>query len=466
MSNNEQDTLKRSIYDVFAASQETLTEAKDKHKSEQSASVERMRFDKEGTFPIRILPLAPVFDDEGNMLPMDRKGYEYPIKEQLLKVVVGKDDKGADKVKYQSVCHIKNIFPDLKTDLIDLYVNLACEMYSSNAKLCDKLRSNSYSGGLKYDRKRYCYVLDLSDRAKGIKLLGLSYSQYKDLEERKLVLWSKLQQKNPKAMCPICSVNGAYPVEVTRKKEGPKTEYAINIDVVSGTDELSETELNALFEAPRLPEVLYKYRRVHLEATVEYLKQIDEKYGINVMDCKEIKECVEQISLRLPSDDQTHWTGGDRDKDDDEPSAQTIEELWDAYDALEAAGIDDRSEDGQSLRVEIREYIDAHNLDIRVSRKKSNLDLLQEIDSLEGSKRNREDEDDEDDSMPAEAALEEQDTDEPEDAEEDAPAPEPEEDEDDEEESATPSRRRSRNDDTNEPAARSDRRAGRPMRRR
>lgn len=465
MSNNEQDTQKKSIFDVFAASQETLTEAKDKRKSEQSATAERMRFDKEGTFPIRILPLAPVIDDEGNMLPMERKGYEYPVKEQLLKIVVGKDDKGADKFKYQSVCHIRNVFPDLKSDLIDLYVNLACDMYSSNDKLCDKLRSNSYSGGLKYDRKRYCYVLDLSDRTKGIKLLGLSYSQYKDLEERKIVLWTKLQQKNPQAMCPICSINEAYPVEVTRKKEGSKTEYAINIDVVSGTDVLSEVELNALFEAPRLPEVLYKYRRSHLEATVEYLKQVDEKYGINVMDCKEIKECIEQISLRLPSDDQSHWTGGSREKSEDESTAQTIDELWDTYDALEAAGIDDRSEDGQSLRISIREYIDAHNLDIRVSRKKSNLDLLQEIESIEGSSRNNDDEEEED-SEPKAPALKEPQVDEQDDSEDDLPAPEPEEEDDDDEEPATPSRRRSRNDDTNEPAARSDRRAGRPMRRR
>lgn len=441
-----------SMFDIFSASQETLEEAKDKRKKEQSTKVDRMRFDKEGTYSIRVLPLAPILTEDGTILPMDRKGYEYPARELLLKISTGQNEKGEEKFAYQSVCHTSSVFPDFKNDLIDLYLRLACEKYASNEKLCKKLRSNSFSGGIKYDSKRYVYVLDLAHRSDGIKLLGLSYSQYKDLEERKLTLWAKLRQKDPGAQCPVCSPLDAYPVEVTRKKENGKTEYSLNIDLVEGTQPLTEEELAQLFEAPRLPEVLYKYRRVHLEATVAFLKQVDEHYKIDVMHEPQIQECIDQISLLLPADDQTHWNSEGKSADAEE--SQSIDMLWETLQNIIDAGEDDHCEAGQELRTAIREYIDAHNYDIKITRKKTNEMLLQEIDDLEteGS--------DEDEGVPAESEAPVEDSYEDED---ETPAAEPEEDP---EPAASAPVQRQRNDDTNEPAARTERRLNRPARRR
>lgn len=64
----------------------------------------------------------------------------------------------------------------------------------------------------------------------------------------------------------------------------PKTEYIISIDNESDALPLSREELTALLAAPRIPEVIYRYTRYHLGATVEFLKQCDtvlwyEPYG-------------------------------------------------------------------------------------------------------------------------------------------------------------------------------------------
>lgn len=457
-----------SIFDVFAASQETLAEAKEKRKREQSTKLDRFQIKKDGTYAIRFLPIAPIRKEDGTV-EVDRKGYEYPVKELLLKILIGKTDKGEDKFKYQTVCHTGYAFPSLKNDLIDLYVRLACETYKGkNEKekeaFCKKIRGNSFGGGLKYDSKRYSYILDLANRAEGPKLYGQSFSLYSDLEDLKGSTWGKLLMKDPNALCPVCSPLGAYPVEVTRSKDGAKTKYKNNIDILAGECALTSDELTALMNMPRLPEVLYKYRRLHLEATVEFLKQVDERYSLNVMDMDEIKECIEQISLLLPADDQSHFTT-DTDQDSNEGDGnQTIDDLWETYQNLEDAGIDDHSEEGQELRIAIKEYIDAHNLDIKVTRKKSNGDLLQAIDELEGNGTDDEEEEEEEDDAPAPspAPRHAAPVDEPEDEDDEE---EEEEDEEDPEPSPAPSRR-SRNDDTNEPAARPERRSVRPARRR
>ena len=130
----------------------------------------------------------------------------------------------------------------------------------------------SFGGGLKYSYGHALYVLDLDERAKGLQLLTLSHSQFKDLDERKFKLWQKKLAKNPDYPCPVCSVRDAYPVEIEKKKNGGKTEYLVSIDNESDTDILSKEELSALLSAPRIPDIIYRYSRYQAEATVEYLK--------------------------------------------------------------------------------------------------------------------------------------------------------------------------------------------------
>lgn len=454
----------RSLFDVFAASQETFEDAKKKSSEESSKRASFFRFAKDGTYAIRILPLAPVQDKDGNFLPLERKGYEYPLRSLMLKIEnPNKLVKGKPAITYVTVCNAKYAFKDIQADLIDTYVSTACEKYADDDKLCKKLREGSFSGGLKWDSRRCMYIIDLDNTGDGIQILQLSYPQYKDLEERKLNLWAKLNKNGKNEPCPISSIDSAFPVEITRKTENGKAGYSFNIDTVSGKDVLDEAILQRLINMPRLPEQIYRYTRYHLEATIAYLTQLDEKFDIEVMGTEAIQNCIAQIKTLLPADDQSHFTlGGDKDGDDNQESTLDIDSLWDRYDVLCKADLDDQTAEGQELRTDIMAFIDANKLDVKVSRKKTNEDILNEIeDELAKASDDEDDEpdnepqapsreeDDEDDNEPAAPADEDDD-----DAPAEAPEPEPE------------PRRRDRNDDTNEPAARGSRRGARPPRRR
>lgn len=450
--NHDEELEKMSLIDIFSQGQETLDEAKKKNQTESSARAKYLRLSKDGIYNVRILPLAPVIDADGKVLPLERKGYEYPVKEYLCKINTGKiDKKGKEVFQFVNICNASLVYKNLPNDLLDLYVQLACEMYADDEDLCKKIKSSSYNGGLKYDAKRCMYVIDVDKRGDGLQILQLSFAQYKELENRKLKLWSKLTKRGS-VPCPISSPHNAYPIEIERKNENGKTSYEFNIDQASGVDVLEDSELQALLDAPRLPEVLYKYTRYHLEATTVFLKQMDERYGIEVMKSKAIAECIDQIKLCLPADDQSHFTIKDNDNADGAVSATTLDDLYKIYDTLEEAGKTDRSDEGADLRAQIREFIEANDLAVKVARSKSNIDLLQEIEDVMG-------EGEEDSEKPNPTKSETDDIEE----EDDAPAAEPPADIEEEEEDDAP--RRSRNDDTNEPAARP-RRTARPARRR
>lgn len=436
-----EEDVKMSALDIFSQGLETLDDAKKKNQAESSSKTERLRITKDGTYPVRILPLAPIVDSQGNVLPLERKGYEYPTKEIVLKIKsTGKDKDGNDKSRLVNITNARLCFKELQNDLIELYARLVCEKHADDEELCKKIKSGSFNGGLKYDSKRTMYVLDLNERSKGPQLFSLSFAQYKELEERKLQLWAKLIKRG-KAPCPISSPKNAFPVEITRKTEA-KTSYSYNIDTVSGFDELSDEELQTLLEAPRLPELLYTYTRFHLEACIVFLQQQDELYKINIMEEEAIKDCIEQIKMRLSPDDQTHFTMESKGSSNSQAKATTLADLWEMYDSIDGQGLGDRSEEGQELRTLIREYIEDNNLDIRVDRKKSNLQVLEEMEALKGNNS----------SKITESAEEEEDDEEPQ-----MPSAEPEEEEEE-------NPRTSRNDDTNEPAIRT-RRSARAARR-
>ncbi|WP_438590136.1 hypothetical protein [Duncaniella muris] len=453
----------RSLFDVFAASQETFEDAKKKSSEESSKRASFFRVAKDGTYPMRILPLAPVQDKDGNFLPLERKGYEYPLRSLMLKIEDPKKMvKGKPAITYVTVCNAKYAFKEIEADLIDTYVNTACELYADDEKLCKKLREGSFSGGLKWDSRRCMYIIDLDNPGDGIQILQLSYSQYKDLEERKLSLWAKLNKNGKNVPCPISSIDSAYPVEIIRKTENNKPSYSFNIDTLGGHDVLEEEVLQRLLDTPRLPEQIYRYTRYHLEATIAYLTQLDEKFDIEVMNQEAVQKCIDQIKTLLPADDQSHFTLGGKDGDNKGDDSDDLDALWKRLDAIYNAGLDDETAEGQELRTSIMEYIDANKLNVKVNRKMTNEDILREIDDeLNAADANPSDDSDDE---PAPSQTPNPVNDEEDDGEPAMPSDEPE----DEPEPAPTSRRRERerSDDTNEPAARSSRRTTRAPRRR
>lgn len=372
-----------SVEDLFMGSQETYAQAQQRALEENRtfAKTEYFRMDKFGVYRLRVLPIAPNTDGTAA-----RPGYEYPVHQLLLEIERPATGTGKTASMYVTVTRATDA--GYTVDLIDSYRKAAVEAAKAQGDddLAEKIGGGSFGGGLKYGYGHAMYVYDLNERTKGLMLLTLSHSQFKDLDERKFKLWQKKLAKNPSYPCPISSVYNAYPVEIEKKKNGAKTEYTVGIDNESDTDVLSRDELSALLAAPRIPEVVYRYSRYHFEACIEFLKQCDVKYGLNLMSSEQMLQTIEALGSELPKDDTSSFSFDKRSKDNkenaaSETSALTLDSLFDRYDELEGKNMGDKTEEGQELRALIRTYIEQEKLPVRVTRSTTNRDLLEQIEA-------------------------------------------------------------------------------------
>lgn len=425
----------KSPFAFFADVQETYEEAVQKSADENKsfAKTKHFRMDSAGTYPIRILPLAPTQQPDGSYI-MERKGYEYPTKTQLLKLENEKSKSKKDKYFYVPIVH--SSFSGISVDLMDTYIKVATEMYADDEKLVKKIKSGSFEGGLKWNYQRAMYIIDLDNEKEGIQLLSLSNSQYKDLEAIKLLTWEKLVKQNPKAPCPISSFANAYAVEITRKEENGKTSYSFSIDTISGAKVLTEENLKSLMDMPRLPEVLYRYTRYQLEATIAFLKQYDANNDINVMDSEEIKDAIVKIGLKLPADDKSHFSMTKSSSSNEEDNVdKALDNLWNKLNDLEDAGLDEDSDEYKDLRDDICNFTKKFVVNVYNMRSKTNKEILEDIErKVENGEFGKNNEN----------------------------LPEDESDQD--EEDGSSGKRNEYNEDTNEPALQS-RRASRPSKR-
>lgn len=109
-----------SVEDLFLELQESYAEAQTRAQEESRsfAKTEFFRFDKLGTYRIRILPIAPDVQ-EGTV---GRRGYEYPVRQLLMEL---QRPNSGDKPQntYVTVCRATDAGHTL--DLIDTYRLLA-----------------------------------------------------------------------------------------------------------------------------------------------------------------------------------------------------------------------------------------------------------------------------------------------------------------------------------------------------
>lgn len=366
------------LMSLFSDAQESYQEAQIRTAEENKgfSKTEFFKLDKLGTYRLRILPAIPSAD--GNAI---RKSYEHPVHQMLLEI-----QKPSSGGKPQSVYvnAVRAMDAGFTVDIIDTYrkAAVAAAKEAGDEKLAEKIAGGSYGGGLKYSYVHCAYIFDLNERAKGAQLLTLSHSQYKELDDRKFKLWQKKLAKNPGYPCPVSSIKDAYPVEIEKKKNGQKTEYVISIDNESDPDELSVEELTALMKAPRLSEVVMRYTRYQFGATVEFLKQCDVKYGLQVMDTEEMKEAIAKLEKEIPSTDTSSFSFDKRTKgakENEESGALSLDMLFDRFDALQEQSLGDKTEGGQELRAMIRTFIEQEKLDIRVTRTTTNAALLEMI---------------------------------------------------------------------------------------
>lgn len=374
--NEEQEIQPIPVEDLFVAAQESYADAQQRaiEENKSFAKTEFFRMEKFGTYNLRVLPIAPNSDGTAGRL-----GYEFPIHQMLMELE--KPSKGA-KAAVMYVTVPNAVDAGHSVDLIDTYRQMAIAkaLELDDEKLAEKIGGGSFGGGLKYNYGHVVYVLDLNERAKGLQLLTLSHSQFKDLDERKFKLWQKKLAKNPSHPCPVSSVHNAYPLEIEKKKNGSKTEYAISIDNESDYDVLSKEELTLLLNAPRIPEVVNRYSRYHLGATLEFLKQCDIKYSMDIFESDEIKEVIEKLQSELPADDKSSFSfekrKGNKSEGETESGEMSLDDLFDRLEELEEKKLGDKTEEGQELRGNIRTYIEQEKLGIRVTRSTSNRDLL------------------------------------------------------------------------------------------
>lgn len=375
-----------SVEELFLGAQETYEEAQLRAREENRAfaRTEFFRMDKPGVYRLRILPLAPNRDGVPG-----RPGYEHPVHQLLLELE--KPEKGGKAAKmYVTVPRATDA--GFSLDVIDTYrrmaVNAAEE--AGDNQLAEKIDGGSFGGGLKFSYGHCMYVLNLDERAKGLQLMTLSHAQFKDLDERKFKLWQKKLAKNPHYPCPVSSVYNAYPVEIEKRKNGAKTEYVISIDNEADTDSLTREEMAALMAAPRIPEIVHRYTRYHLGATVEFLRQCDRLYGFSLMDTDDMRAAVDTLEGELPAEDKSAFSFDRRTKenrDNARDGAVSLDELFSRHEELQQEGLGDKTEEGQQLRSMIREYIRQEGLAVRVTRSTSNKELLEMIEEeMEGPK--------------------------------------------------------------------------------
>lgn len=376
-----EEKRKLSAFEAFKQTQLTFAEAEEKAKQEAGApKVERFRIGEDGEYSIRVLPLAPSFDNEGNIIPMDRKGYEYAVHQFFLTIEVpGKKGKKPKKI---SIPVIRTTDKEVgkSVDLLDTYVKIGKEMYDDDEDLMKLFSASSYEGGIRWNYQHAIMVLDVSsdkERAKGPQLWQCSHSQYKDLDAAKMRLWAELKADDGQDTCPISGFTNAYPVKVIRTTENNKTGYKIEIG--RKTLDITEAEAEKLLELPRLPEQLYRYTRYQLEATLVFLQQYDEKHDMEVCKEPDFIEAVEKLKGELSPEDTSHFDIATATNKEDGKDEVTIDSLYAEYDNITDQGLNDKSEEYKDLREKIRQFIEDKNLDVRISRTKNNLQLLEEV---------------------------------------------------------------------------------------
>ncbi len=382
-------SLNMSVEDLFLKSQETYETAQTRAAEENKgfSKTEFFRMDKLGVYRLRFMPIAPNPDGTTH-----RSGYEYPIHQMLLEI---EKPSAGGKQQYTYVTVPRTTDAGFSIDLIETYRKAAVTQAKENGneRLAEKIGGGSFGGGLKFPYGHAAYVLDLDERTKGLQLLTLSHSQFKDLDERKFKLWQKKRLKNASYPCPISSIADAYPVEIEKKRNGAKTEYLIGIDNESDTDCLTKEELTTLMNATRIPEVICRYSRFQFGATLEFLKQCDAKYGLKVTETQQMKDATEQLRSELPKEDTSEFSFDKRTKDakdNVENSVLTVDFLFDRYEELQEQGLGDKTEEGQEFRGLIRSFIEQEKLSVRVSRSTTNRDLLDMIEEeLQGDSSSR-----------------------------------------------------------------------------
>ena len=397
-----EEIKKRSLLDAFSAAAQTREEVEKRAKEEAGAErIDRFRMPDEGTYSVRVLPLAPSvnasgepeFDEDGNVkMPMNRRGCEFRVRAMIVTVESAPDKKGKVKKQYVPLVQSTQEGVGHSVDIIDEYVRIAKDMYADDEDVLKLLTDSQSQHRLTWNRQRSMYVLDMTDgKAKGPMLWQVSENQWKTINTERSYAWDKERDKAVKGgkdkesvPDPLCSVLDAWPLTITKSGKKLNTEYAFKIDRAEDKVPLTEEQMSRLVEMPRIPDNIYRFTRYQLEAEIAFLKQYDEKHDLKVCQDEEFLEAVEKLKGELPADDNSHFAfrgesgtgGGDKAK-----SSVTLDGILEAYDYIVDNNLTRDSEEEESLREDIRQFIEDNNLSdvVVVKHSKTIGDLVAEL---------------------------------------------------------------------------------------
>lgn len=385
------ENSKINYRDLLKKTAVTYDQVVERVKEEQTRTqVDRFRMGEDGDYAVRILPLAPYLTASGEIDETKklRPSFEYPLQQMFLDIK-GEAKKKGGKPSIISVPVVRATQEGVgkSVDLIDTYKKLVKELYPEDKDLIEKMNANSFQNkaSLKWSGYRVMYVFDADAKKRTPLLWQTSYPQYAEICDRQIALWDKLKKKDEDAEDPVASFGTSYLLEIKRKTEKTNTSYTFNIDMTSD-DELDDKDLDALFAAPRIPDVIYRYGRYHFEATIEFLKQYDAEHDLDIMKEETMQNAIDQLKGELDPNDQGHFDLSTAGKDSDGKSKITFEQLNDRYNSLVDRDLADDSEEGIDLREDIRAYCEENGLNVVMKHSMSTAEILDAVEEAEQNK--------------------------------------------------------------------------------
>jgi hypothetical protein len=359
----------------------------------QRPQVDRFRMGDDGTYNVRILPLAPYLTPDGELDESKelRPSFEYPLRQMFIDIKgAPKKEGGKPSIISIPVIQATQKGVDKSVDIIDTYRKLVRELYAGDKAIVDLMDKTRFEKGLRWDSQRVMYVINLDEKKNPILLWQASAAQYHDFVGRQVKLWNKLKANDEDADDPLASFEASYALEITRTTEKKKTSYSFNIDMTNSY-KLTDEDMEALFNKPRIPEVIYRLTRYQVEATILFLQQFDEEHDLDIMEEDEMKEAIERLKGELDPNDQSHFDlASAGEKGEGNGGKLTIENLNDRYDALLDKGLADDSDEGTDLREDIRAFVEDNDLDVKLKHSMTTEQMLDLIeDALEEASKSK-----------------------------------------------------------------------------
>lgn len=368
VENVEQMTDIEKALSLYKKTKATKDEIQAQHTKENQRfeKIPMFLIDKEGTFEARILPLKP----DGEEV---RVGWTYPIHETWLSITRSNGTSRKHRV-------IRPDYAGIDGDLLMMYVNEAKKIAEDTKN--DELQADleDWRNGMYYRARELAYVLNVNERAKGVHLYNMSKSQYNDIHSLHMDLWGQLIDSVDKnAECPFTAMENAYLLRITRSKEEGQTKYKFR-QSLQNNDSLTQEEILAWYNTPSIPEMQYVYNRYMFTGVVCFLEQFDAKWELGICDTEAYLELKAKVEEQLdPNDTSTFEVDGSSSDDEEEGGSLNLDDLFDEFDAIADKEAD--SEEAANLRTKIAEFIEQEGLDVRVSIRKTNEDLLADIKS-------------------------------------------------------------------------------------